>query len=127
LKTNKYTNYSFSFWKLEESLEDMGYEDDVCLVSHRYEHMQRKLDDVWEESKKLGLEINLSKTEEIRVNAIVNQGLRLKGEDIKGSSDFCYLGSGVAEDGGASTVNVRIQKARGSFSKLRNVRLPTSI
>jgi hypothetical protein len=41
---------------------------------------------------------------------------------LKKSSDFCYLGSMVAEDGGASTdVNVRIQKARGSFSKLRKV------
>jgi hypothetical protein len=34
----------------------------------------------------------------------------------------------VAEDGGASTyVNVRMHKARGSFSKLRKVWLSTSI
>jgi hypothetical protein len=47
---------------------------------------------------------------------IVNQGLRLNGEDIKRSSDFCYLG----ENGGTSReVNATIQKARGSFSKLR--------
>jgi hypothetical protein len=40
---------------------------------------------------------------------------------------FCYLGSVVAEDGGARPdVNVRIQKARGSFSKLRKVWLSTS-
>jgi hypothetical protein len=38
------------------------------------------------------------------------------------------VGSVVAEDGGASTdVNVRIQKARGLFSKLRKVWLSTSI
>ena len=90
--------------------------------------MQKKLDDLWEESKKVGLEINPLKTEEIRVNTTIKQGLRLNGEDIKRSSDFCYLGSVVAEDGGASTdVNVRIQKARGSFSKLRKVWLSTSI
>jgi len=79
--------------------------------------MQRKLDDLWKESKKAGLEINSSKTEEIRVNTVVNQGLRLNGEDIKRSSDFCYLGSIVAENGGTSSreVNVRIQKARGSL------------
>jgi hypothetical protein len=100
-------------WRLKESLEDMEYANDVCLVSHTYEHMQRKLDDLWEESKKAGLEINPLKTEEILVNTIVNQELRVIGEDIKRSSDFCYLGSVVAEDGGASTdVNVRIQKAR---------------
>jgi hypothetical protein len=45
--------------------------------------MQRKVDDPWKESKKAGLEINSSKTEEIRVNTIVNQGLRLNGEDVK--------------------------------------------
>jgi hypothetical protein len=54
--------------------------------------------------------------------------LQLNGEEIKKSPDFCYLGSVVAEDGGAkSDVNVKIQKARGSFSKLRKVWLPTSI
>ena len=109
-------------------MEDMEYADDICLVSHKCEHMQKKLDDLWEESKKVGLEINPLKTEEIRVNTIINQVLRLNGEDIKRSSDFCYLGSVVAEDGGASTnVKVRIQKARGSFSKLRKVWLFTSI
>jgi hypothetical protein len=37
---------------------------------------------------------------------------KLNGEDIKKSPDFCYLGSVVAEDGGATAdVNVRIQKA----------------
>ena len=43
----------------------MEYADDVCLVSHKYEHMFRKLDDLWKGSKKAGLEINLSNTEEI--------------------------------------------------------------
>jgi hypothetical protein len=44
------------------------------------------------------------------------------------SSGFCYLGSAVSEESGARTdVNVRIQKARVSFSKLREVWLPTSI
>ena len=85
---------------------------------HKYEHMCRKLDDLWKESKKAGLEINSSKTEEIRVNTTVKQRLRLNGEDIKRSSDFCYLGSIVTEDGGTSReVSARIQKARGSFSK----------
>jgi len=104
----------------------MEYANDICFVSHKYEHIQQKLDDLWEEFKKIGLWINPLKTEEIRVNTVINQGLRLNGEDITRSLDFCYLGSVVAEDGGASTdVHLRIQKARGSFSKLRNVWLST--
>jgi hypothetical protein len=75
--------------------------------------MQRKLDDLWEESKKVGLEINSSKTEEICVSTIVNQAIRLNKENIKRSSDFCYLGRVVAEDGGASVdVKTRIQGKR---------------
>jgi hypothetical protein len=86
------------------------------------------LDDLWKESKKAGLEINSSKTEEIRVNTIVSQGLRLNGEDIKRSSGFCYLVSIVAENGGTSReVNARIQKARGSFSKLKRVWISKSL
>ena len=38
---------------------DMEYADDICLVSHKYEHMQKKLDDLQEE-------------EEVRVNTIIN-------------------------------------------------------
>ena len=64
-------------WRLQESLEDMQYADDVCLVFHKHEHMQRKLDDLWKESKKAGLKINSPNTEEISVNTIVKQGLRL--------------------------------------------------
>jgi hypothetical protein len=52
-------------WRLKKSLEDVEYADDVSLISHTFEHMQRKLDDLWEESKKAGLVINPSKTEEI--------------------------------------------------------------
>ena len=50
------------------------------------------------------------------------------GEDIKRSLYFCYLGSIVNENEGTSReVNVRIQRARGSFSKLRNVWLSKSL
>jgi hypothetical protein len=54
------------------------YADDVCLVSRGNENMQRELDDLWEESKKAGLEINFSKTEEIHVSTTVNLELKIK-------------------------------------------------
>jgi hypothetical protein len=60
-------------WRLKESLDDMEYVDDICLVSHKYVHMQKKLDDLQEEFKKVGLQINPLKTEEIRVNTIINR------------------------------------------------------
>jgi hypothetical protein len=47
---------------------------------------------------------------------------------IQRSSDFCYLGSTVVENGGTSReVSARIRKVRGSFSKLRSVWLSKSL
>jgi hypothetical protein len=106
----------------------MKYVDDVCLICHRFKHIQRKLDDLWEESKNVGLVINSSKTKEIHVNTTANKDLRLNSRDKKRSSDFCYLGSVVSEDGGARTdVNMKNLKAGGQFSKLRKVWLSASI
>ena len=90
-------------WRLKESLKDMEYADEICLVSYKYERMQKKLDDLQEESKKVGLQINPLRTEEIRVNTIINRVFKLNGEEIKKSPDFCYLGSVVAEDGGSKS------------------------
>ena len=44
-------------------MEDMEYADDICLVSHKYELTKKKLNDLQEESKKVGLQINTLKTE----------------------------------------------------------------
>jgi hypothetical protein len=51
-----------------DSLEGLEYADDICLLSHKYDHMQSKLNDLCRESRKAGLMINYAKTEEIRVN-----------------------------------------------------------
>ena len=108
-------------WKLQKSLEDMEYADDVCLISHKYEHMCRKLDDLWKESKKAGLEINSSKTEKIHINTIVKQRHRLNGDEIKKSSDFCYLGSIVSENGGTSReVSCEYTEGDGIILQIKN-------
>jgi hypothetical protein len=54
--------------------------------------MQKKLDDLHEESKKVGLQIKTLKTEEIRVNTLINRGLKLNGEEIKKLLDFLLFG-----------------------------------
>ena len=53
-----------------------------------YEHTQKKLEDLQEESKKVGLQINPLKTEEIRVNTIINRVFKLNGEEIKNHQIF---------------------------------------
>jgi Uri superfamily endonuclease len=65
------------------------------------------------ESKKAGLEINLSKTEELRVDTKSQRSIMLANKAIRTVHDFTYLGSNVSEDGGTrKDVETRIQKTR---------------
>jgi hypothetical protein len=54
--------------KLTKTLEDLDYADDICLLSRSQAHVQSKSNNLCYESKNAGLEINFSKTEELRVN-----------------------------------------------------------
>jgi hypothetical protein len=51
-----------------KQLEDLEFADDVCLLSHKREHMEQKENKFNEESKKFGLEINIGKTKLMTVN-----------------------------------------------------------
>jgi hypothetical protein len=109
-------------WKLTETLEDLDYADNICLLSHRQAHMQSKYNNLSYESKKAELEINFSKTEELRVNTKSQCSIMLATKAIRRVHDFTYLGSIVSEDGGTrKDVETRIQKARGAFTRLRKI------
>jgi hypothetical protein len=84
--------------------------------------MQEKLNDLNSESRKIGLHINLTKTEEMRINNKSNNTIILENKIVRKVADYTYLGSNVSEDGGTvKDVNIRIQKARGAFSRLRKI------
>jgi hypothetical protein len=78
--------------------------------------MQSKLNNLCYELKKAGLEINFSKTGELRVNTRSQRSNILSNKAIRRVHDFTYLGSNV---GTCKDVETRIQKARGSFTRLR--------
>jgi hypothetical protein len=70
--------------------------------------------------KKAGLELNFSKTEELRVNTKSQHPIMLANKAIRRVHDFTYRGGNVSEDGGTcKDVETRIQKARGTFTRLR--------
>jgi hypothetical protein len=109
-------------WILTETLEDLDYVDNICLLSHSQAQMQSKLNNLCYESKKAGLEINFSKTEELRMNTKSQRSIMLANKAIRRAHDFTYLGSNVSEDGGTcKDVETRIQKARGAFTRLRKI------
>ena len=55
-------------WTFMKQLEDLDFSDDISLLSHRQQDAQEKLCRVAAEAKKTGLQINIGKTEVIRVN-----------------------------------------------------------
>jgi hypothetical protein len=46
-------------------VEDLVFADDICILPHKWSDIQEKLNDLYYESKKIGLHINLAKTEEM--------------------------------------------------------------
>ncbi len=48
-------------WRLTEHVKDLDCADDIVLLSHNFRDMQAKLDDLVEESQKVGLRVNIEK------------------------------------------------------------------
>jgi hypothetical protein len=56
-------------WGMRDRLEDLDFADDICLLSQRYSDMKDKLIRLQQEIKLAGLNINVNKTKEMRINA----------------------------------------------------------
>ena len=56
-------------WTLTKQLEELYFADDISLLAHRHEDAQTKLEHVADEAEKVGLQINVNKTEVMRVNS----------------------------------------------------------
>ncbi len=64
-------------WKLTEHLEDIDYADDIVLLTHNFRDMQAKLNDLVEESQKVGLRVNIEKTKDLRVNSRTTEAFKI--------------------------------------------------
>ena len=108
-------------WKVFESLEDLDFADDLCLLSHKAEHLQAKTDALVREGKKVGLVVNSKKTKVMRVHG-KNFQLKIDNQSIEEVNKFTYLGSIIANDGGAQTdAKARIAKASYAFNSLSKI------
>ena len=87
-------------WTFMKQLEDLDLADDISLLSHKQQDAQEKLYRVAEEAEKTGLQINIGKTEAMRVNNKQEDPLQLHQETIKEVDKFVYLGSVTSKDGG---------------------------
>ena len=115
-------------WTLPKQLEDLDFSDDISLLAHWHEDAQTKLKHVADEAEKVGLQININKTEVMRVDNNRQQAIQLQGKEIKEADSFTYLGSVVSKDGGIDEdIRNRLNKARHAFNTLRPIWRATSL
>ena len=108
---------------MKETLEDLDYADDICLLAQRFCGMEEKLKGLKQEGELVGLHININKTKRIRVNTSNMQKFRLEETEIEEVGSFVYLGSVMSESGGTEEdVASRIKKANGVFVQLYQIK-----
>ena len=106
-------------WGLFDRLEDLDYADDVCLLSHSFTDMQSKLNCLIQEAAKVGLHLNIAKTKSMRIGTNNVNNFHILNTSIEEVAEFCYLGSIISKDGGATAdVDNRIRKAATTFGML---------
>ncbi|XP_073668649.1 uncharacterized protein [Paramisgurnus dabryanus] len=115
-------------WSINQSLEDLDFADDLCLMSQKCQHMQQKTDNLVHEASKTGLQINLEKTVIMTLFKKQQQPITLGDSELKEVTSFTYLGSMVSARGGSDEdIKARIGKARYAFITLRPVWRSTSL
>jgi hypothetical protein len=88
-------------WGLCGKLTDLDYADDICLLTHSTRVMQTTLERLVREAAKVGLEINISKSKEMRIAMKNNhETLHIQEEPIEKVTQFVYLGSIIDNTGG---------------------------
>jgi hypothetical protein len=110
-------------WNLTSRLEDLDYADDICLLAHTFNDIRTKLELLQNETAKVGLKINISKTKEIRIHTHNKLPLLLNDQQIEQVSEFSYLGNIISKGKGGTDRDVAdsIKKARGAFGILNTV------
>ncbi|KAJ8333487.1 hypothetical protein SKAU_G00414950 [Synaphobranchus kaupii] len=90
--------------------------------------IQDKTSRMEEEAKRVGLKINLEKTEGMRINARNQEKITIGGQEVKEVDKFTYLGATVCKEGGGmKDLRNRLSKARGTFVRLKKIWSSSSI
>ena len=82
------------------NINNLRYVDDTTLMGESEEELKSLLMKVKEESKKVGLKLNIQKTKIMASDPITSW--EIDGETVETVSDFIFLGSKVIADGNCS-------------------------
>ena len=112
------------------SINNLRYADDTTLMAESEEELKSLLMKVKEESKKVGLKLNIQKTKIMASGPITSW--EIDGETVETVTDFILGGSKITADGDCShEIKKRLLFGRkvitnlGSILKSRNITLPT--
>ena len=109
-------------WTLWSQLEDLDFADDIALLSHTCDQMQRKTTDLENTAKSIGLRIHPGKSKVMKVKTESTANIKVEGKSLEEVDTFTYLGSGVGTTGGTEEdIKARIGKARGAFVMLNKI------
>ena len=87
---------------LEEISLNLRYADDTTLMAESEEELKSLLMKVKEESEKVGLKLNIQKTESWHHDSGPITSWEIDGETVETVSDFIFLGSKSTTDGDCS-------------------------
>ena len=117
---------------LGRNINILRYGDDTTLMSESEEELKSLLIKVKEESEKVGLKLNIQKTEIMASGPITSW--EIDGETVETVSDFIFLGSTITADGDCSheikrhlLLGRKVMTKLDSILKSRDNTLPTQI
>ena len=115
-----------------KNINNLRYADDTTLMAESEEELRSLLMKVKEESKKVGLKLNLQKTKIMASGPIASW--QIDGETVETALDFIYWGSKIIADGDCSHeikrhlfLRRKVMTKLDSIFKSRDITLPTKV
>ena len=114
------------------NINNLRYADDTTLMAESEEELKRLLMKVKEESEKVGLKLNVQKTEIMASGPITSW--QIDGETVDTVAEFILGGSKITADGDGSheikrhlLLGKKVMTNLDSILKSRNITLPTKV
>ena len=114
------------------NINNLRYADDTTLMAESEEELKSLLMKVKEESKKVGLELNIQKTKIMASSPITSW--EIDGETVETVTDFIFLSSKITADVDCSyeikrclLLGRKVMTKLDSIFKSRDIALPTKV
>ena len=108
------------------NINNLRYADDTTLMAEREEELKSILMKVKEESKKVGLKLNIQKTNIMASGPIISW--QIDGETVEIVADFIFLGSKITAEGDCSyEIKSHLLLGRKAMTNLDSILQSTDI